>query len=95
MWTWHDLMHHVPAPGAAFDGAPWLDALIQYLDENRRLAEDFFAQYAPQIRPSRMEGTYLQWLDCRALGMPQDELERFFVDRAGVGLSSATTGGNT
>ena len=29
MWTWHDLMHHVPAPGAAFDGAPWLDAFPQ------------------------------------------------------------------
>lgn len=80
----------VAQTAACRHGAPWLDALIQYLDENRRLAEDFFAQYAPQIRPSRMEGTYLQWLDCRALGMPQDELERFFVDRAGVGLSSGT-----
>ena len=29
MWNWNDLMNHVPAPGAAFDGAPWLDAFPQ------------------------------------------------------------------
>jgi len=71
-------------------GAPWLDALVGYLDENRRLAEAFFAADAPQIRPCPMEGTYLMWLDCRALGMDQQALERFFIDRAGVGLSSGT-----
>jgi len=71
-------------------GAPWLDALIQYLDANRRLAEAFFREHAPSIVPSRMEGTYLMWLDCRALNMSQPEMERFFVEKAGVGLSSGT-----
>lgn len=68
--------------------APWLDALIEYLDGNRREAEAFFKEHAPQIVPARMEGTYLMWLDCRKLGMEQEALERFFIDRAGVGLSS-------
>jgi cystathionine beta-lyase len=68
--------------------APWLDALIEYLDGNRQLAEAFFRENAPEIVPARMEGTYLQWLDCRKLGMEQQALERFFIDRAGVGLSS-------
>ena len=71
-------------------GAPWLDALVEYLDQNRKLAEAFFADEAPRIVPSRMEGTYLMWLDCRALHMDQQALERFFIDRAGVGLSSGT-----
>lgn len=69
-------------------GAPWLDALIEYLDGNRRAAEAFFSENAPEIKPSRMEGTYLQWLDCRKLQLEQEALERFFIDRAGVGLSS-------
>ncbi len=68
--------------------APWLDALIEYLDNNRREVEAFFKEHAPQIVPARMEGTYLQWLDCRKLGMEQQALERFLIDRAGVGLSS-------
>ncbi len=71
-------------------GASWLDALIEYLDGNRQLAEAFFAESAPEIRPSRMEGTYLMWLDCRALGLNQQALERFFIEKAGVGLSSGT-----
>ncbi len=71
-------------------GAPWLDALTRYLDENRRLAEAFFAARAPRIRPARMEGTYLMWLNCREFQMDQKALERFFIDRAGVGLSSGT-----
>ena len=71
-------------------GAPWLDALLLYLDENRTLAEDFFASDAPLIKPSRMEGTYLMWLDCRALNLKQDALERFFVEEAGLGLSPGT-----
>jgi cystathionine beta-lyase len=70
--------------------APWLDALVEYLDGNRQLAEAYFKENAPAIIPSRMEGTYLMWLDCRSFGMDQAELERFFVHRAGVGLSSGT-----
>ena len=71
-------------------GAPWLDALIEYLDENRALAVSAFARRIPGISPSRMEGTYLMWLDCRALNLSRDALARFFVDRAGVGLSPGT-----
>ncbi len=70
--------------------APWLDALVAYLDENRALAEAYLAEYAPSIKPSRMEGTYLMWLDCRALKLPQEALERFFIEKAGLGLSSGT-----
>ena len=33
------------------------------------------------------------WLNCRKLGMEQQALERFFIDKAGVGLSSGTNFG--
>jgi cystathionine beta-lyase len=69
-------------------GAAWLDALIRYLDENRAFAEGFLAERVPAIKPSPLEGTYLMWLDCRALGLAHEALVRFFIDRAGVGLSS-------
>jgi cystathionine beta-lyase len=69
-------------------GAAWLDALIQYLEGNRAFAHSFFEGRIPQIRPSAMEGTYLMWLDCRGLGLEHKALERFFVDQAGVGLTS-------
>lgn len=36
----------------------------------------------PQIHVFRLEGTYLQWLDCRGLGLSYKELESFMQKEA-------------
>ncbi|WP_295388158.1 MalY/PatB family protein [uncultured Thiodictyon sp.] len=77
-------------------GGPWLDALLPYLQGNRDLALDAVATALPGIAAVRPEGTYLLWLDCRGLGLDDAALRRFFVERAGLGLSPGTifgTGG--
>jgi cystathionine beta-lyase len=63
----------------------WLDAVVGYLDGNRRLLADLLADAAPGIRYSPPEGTYIGWLDARALGLanPAD----FFREEAGVALT--------
>ena len=33
------------------------------------------------------DATYLVWLDCRALGMNNEELKNFMVYKAGLGLN--------
>jgi cystathionine beta-lyase len=50
-------------------GADWLDQLLVYLSGTLDYMEEYFAKHIPQIRMIRPEGTYLVWLDCRALGM--------------------------
>ncbi|MDR3310196.1 MAG: pyridoxal phosphate-dependent aminotransferase [Oscillospiraceae bacterium] len=55
-------------------GEPWLAELLAYLGGNLRLAADCFAD--GKLRLVRPEGTYLLWLDCRALGLPPAELDR-------------------
>ncbi|MCD8007651.1 MAG: pyridoxal phosphate-dependent aminotransferase, partial [Clostridiales bacterium] len=60
----------------------WLDALLVHLDGNRQLVEDFLAEKLPCVKPFRLEGTYLMWLDCRALGLDKKELERFMQQEA-------------
>jgi cystathionine beta-lyase len=74
-------------------GEPWLDQLLPYLDESRRFAIDYLACHAPAIRVIPPEGTYLLWLDCRALGMSDDELKHFFVHAAKVGMNPGTVFG--
>lgn len=69
------------------EGGPWLDSLLQYLRETRDFVRSFLAEHVPQIRLVEPEGTYLLWLDCRALGMSDDELKQFFARQARVGLS--------
>ncbi|MDR1445064.1 MAG: pyridoxal phosphate-dependent aminotransferase [Treponema sp.] len=61
---------------------PWLDELIPVIGSNRKTVEDFMARRIPGIRVFRMEGTYLQWWDCRGLGMEYRELEHFMVNEA-------------
>ena len=71
-------------------GEAWLDELLAYLDQSRGYVTGFLADHLPMIRASRLEGTYLMWLDMRALGMTQDELMRFMVEKAALGLNSGT-----
>ncbi len=54
------------APIAAFTcGGEWLDALREYLWENRRFAEDYIRREIKGISAVPAKATYLLWLDCR------------------------------
>ena len=44
----------------------------------------------PEIKPMKPEATYLLWLDCKELGMDTDDLQDFFVKKAGLGLNKGT-----
>lgn len=90
-----DLLHvsnnnpfSITAFEAAYNGGDaWLDALLVYLDGNRKTALAFIARHLPQIRAANPEGTYLLWLDCRDLGLNDAALRDFFVRDCGLGLS--------
>lgn len=70
----------------------YADQLTAYLDGNRRMLARGLEQ-VPEIRMISSEGTYFAWLDCRALGMTQDALDRFFVDQVKLGLNSGRSFG--
>lgn len=74
-------------------GAAWLDALLPYLRDNRDWVVDFMRQHLPAIRVMPAQGTYLLWLDCRALAMSDAQLRDFFVQRAKVGMNPGTVFG--
>jgi cystathionine beta-lyase len=75
----------VIANTAAFTaGRPWLDEVLGYLDGNRRLLTELVAEHLPGVRLTPPEGTYLAWLDCRALDLAAPG--EFFLAEAGVAL---------
>lgn len=74
-------------------GGPWLDALLEYLQENVRLACDYLAEHAPEIHVDRPDGTYLLWLDCSRLGMDDAQLKEFFIREARVGMNPGASFG--
>jgi len=72
---------------AAFEhGAPWLDALLGYLDGNRRLLSDLLARELPGVRYREPQASYLAWLDCTALGLGADPMS-VFLERSRVALT--------
>ena len=57
--------------------------------------KDYCEKYIPQIHPNVPDATYLVWLDCRELGMSNEELSHFMVEKAGLGLSDGYTFGRS
>lgn len=68
-------------------GEAWLEALRVYLRDTRDAVESYLAEHLPEIKAIPAEGTYLLWLDCRAMNLTDAELKHFFIHQAGVGLN--------
>jgi len=82
------------ATQAAYEqGAKWRKQMLEYVEGNIDFVVDFLKTNIPQIKPMIPEATYLIWLDGSELGMNTDDLFRFFVDKAGLGLNKGTVFG--
>ncbi len=71
-------------------GEPWLNELLPYIEGNIEAVEQFVAAEMPQIKAVRPQASFLIWLDCRELGLPQDKLVDLFVNEAHLALNSGT-----
>lgn len=69
------------------EGKTWLEALLVYLRDTRDCVETYLADHLPEIKLIKPEGTYLLWLDCRALNMNDAQLQHFFIHEAGIGMN--------
>ena len=55
---------------AAYDeGEDWLNELNAYLDENLRIAVDYFHAHMPKVKVHVPDGTYILWMDFGAYGL--------------------------
>ena len=75
------------------NGHKWLDALLDYIDNNIEFVKDYCGKMIPEIIPVQPEATYMIWLDCRRFGMSGKDLQNFFVHKAGVGMNEGSTFG--
>lgn len=66
-------------------GQPWLDSVLSRLRANRERVAAFVREELPGVKHYSPESTYLAWLDCRALELPQRPFE-FFLEQGRVAL---------
>lgn len=74
---------------AAFTmGGGWLDALRQYIFENKTLVSEFIAREIPQLRLVPSQATYLLWLDCSRIKAGSREVAKLIRRETGLYLSN-------
>ncbi len=77
------------------EGEEWLEQLLVYLDGNFEFIRNYCQEHIPQIKPNIPDATYLVWLDCRKLGLNNEELRKFMIEKAGLGLNEGDTFGRS
>jgi cystathionine beta-lyase len=81
-----NIMGHVAALAGLKEGQEWLGQVLAYMQANRDYLSSFVHEQMSSIRMSRVEATYLAWLDCRGIGNVKNPVD-FFLKYAGVALS--------
>ncbi|MGD6778929.1 MalY/PatB family protein [Sutcliffiella horikoshii] len=81
----------VSAMEAAYKhGKPWLDEVLQYIEDNMDYAVKYIQKEIPSVEASKPEGTYLLWIDCRKLGLGEEELKRRLLHKGKLALESGS-----
>ena len=69
------------------EGGEWLDELLDYLQGNVTFIQEFLAANDIKVSLIQPEGTFLVWLDFRALELDVKALATFLAQEAGLALS--------
>ena len=79
---------------AAYTHEPkWLEAVKRYIEGNVAYVEEYLTAHPIGIRAVRPQASFLIWLDCRALSLPQEDLMNFFNEEAKVVVNNGASYG--
>lgn len=74
-------------------GARWRKKMLDYVEGNIDYVDSFLKENCPRIRCLKPQASFLVWLDCRQLGMAQEDLVRFFAEKVGVYMNDGSVFG--
>ncbi|MCH5226692.1 MAG: PatB family C-S lyase [Muribaculaceae bacterium] len=78
---------YVATCAAYREGREWRRQMLEYIEENIKEVETYFSENIPKIKVQRPDASFLVWLDCRELGLKQEELVDMMVNYAKVALN--------
>lgn len=85
-----NIFGNVALEAAYTRGEAWVEEMTEYIDGNMSYVIDFLRERIPGVDVVRAEGTYLMWLDFRRWGISHEELCRFMIHEAGLGLNEGS-----
>ena len=71
-------------------GDEWLEKVLRYIKKNADYVNAFLKERLPKVKMTELEGTYLVWLDFRAYGLTDSELNRRITHKASLWLDSGS-----
>lgn len=83
-----NVMGLVACKAAYKDGDEWYEAMREYVWNNIKYTEKFVRERLEGVKMTKLEGTYLVWLDFRGLGLSVQQLEDLIIKKAGLWLDS-------
>ncbi|MGG7645134.1 MalY/PatB family protein [Rhodovulum sp. YNF3179] len=83
---------HMATAAYSPEGAEWVDALMRYIDGNRRIFDAGIARI-PGLASMPLEATYLAWVDFTGTGMTTEEFTRRVERDARIAANHGTTFG--
>ena len=60
----------------------WFDELLVYIEGNYNALKDYVEKNMKYAKVTKLEGTYLMWIDFTALGLSNEELEKIMINDA-------------
>ena len=76
-----------PVATAYEQGEEWVEQMLEYVEANIDFMEQYIKENMPKMGMIRPQASFLVFLDARGLGLPHDELVKFFIREAKVGMN--------
>ena len=67
-----------------------MDEQCDYLEKNAEYVKEYLAEYAPQIKVTEHEGTFLMWLNMRCFEKSSNELTEILAKEYGIALGDGS-----
>lgn len=77
------------------EGEEWLEELKRYLFDNYNYLRRFFAKHLPEFPVTKLEGTYLVWVDCSALKRTSENIVTSLLEQEKLWLNAGDMYGDT
>lgn len=74
-------------------GDEWLEGVLAYIKANAEFTRAYLQEHLFRVKMTKLEGTYLVWLDFRDYGLTDKELDEKIFNQAGLWLDSGAVFG--
>lgn len=71
-------------------GDAWVDEQLEYLKGNAKTVREFAAEFMPEVKVTRHEGTFLMWLNMTCFGLSSGRITDILAKEYGLALGDGS-----